>query len=67
VGREGRRSVSCLHSPSTLDDFRAVIEGCAIAAGGPGWFGNFALGLQTVLVVGIVLWVAFALAMRARA
>jgi hypothetical protein len=59
--------MTCLHPPSTLDDFRALIEGCAVAAGGAGWFDNFALGLQAVLVVGIVLWVAFALAMRARA
>jgi CBS-domain-containing membrane protein len=55
---------SCLHVPSTLDDFRAVIEGCAIAAGGSDWFSLATLGLQSVLVAGVLLFTAVAVLRR---
>ena len=58
--------MTCLRSASTLDDLRAVIEGCAIAAGGSDWRSAAILGLVTVLVFGGLLGVAV-LAWRARA
>jgi len=56
--------MTCLYAPSTLADFRAVIEGCAIAAGGRDWRSAFTLGLGTVLVFG-GLFLVVGLALRA--
>ena len=55
--------MTCLRMPQSLEDAGAIVA----CYGGADWRANFVLGLETVLVVGIVLWVAFALAMRARA
>jgi hypothetical protein len=46
-------NAACIHAPSTLSDFLAVIEGCAIAAGGSDWQDNALLGLGTVALMAV--------------
>jgi|WetSurMetagenome_2_1015567.scaffolds.fasta_scaffold968572_1 hypothetical protein len=38
-------------APATIDEWLAIINACATAAGGPDWAGKAILGAETVAVV----------------